>query len=435
MSKDYDAIVIGAGIIGCCTGYELAKRGYRTLNLDKMHGAGYGSTAASCAIIRFHYSTPDGVAMARESYYYWLDWAKYLRVVDEVGLARYINTGCLIFKAEKNHYLRQVMASLDELKVAYEELDPGAVKEFLPALDLRQFGPPVKRDDARFGEPTGDSVEGAIYVPESGLINDPQLSCHNVQRAAQAQGGKFRFNAEVVEILERDGRTTGVRLADGTTIEAPIVVNVAGPHSTRINRLAGVEDAMRIKIRPLKHEVCHVPVPAGSDFDVLGPIVSDGDTGGYLRPEAGGHVLLGSEDPACDELDWVEDPDDYNTSFSEQWLTQVLRLAQRIPDLPVPMRPKGVVDLYDVTDDWIPIYDRSDLPGFYMAVGTSGNQFKNGPVVGKLMAELISAVEAGHDHDRDPVSLHLKYTRRDLDLGFFSRLREINPASSFSVIG
>ncbi len=125
----------------------------------------------------------------------------------------------------------------------------------------------------------------------------------------------------------------------------------------------------------------------------------------------------------------------FNTGFSEQWFTQVMRMAQRMPDLPVPMRPKGMVGLYDVTDDWIPVYDRSDLPGFYMAVGTSGNQYKNAPVAGKLMAELISAVEAGHDHDRDPVRFRLKYTRHDLDLGFFSRLREINPESSFSVIG
>ena len=52
MSKSYDAIVIGAGIVGCCTGYELAKRGYRTLNVDKLHGAGYGSTSSSCDLSR-----------------------------------------------------------------------------------------------------------------------------------------------------------------------------------------------------------------------------------------------------------------------------------------------------------------------------------------------------------------------------------------------
>ena len=64
---------------------------------------------------------------------------------------------------------------------------------------------------------------------------------------------------------------------------------------------------------------------------------------------------------------------------------------------------RGFADLYDCSDDWIPIYDRSELPGFYMAVGTSGNQFKNAPVVGHCMAELIEACENGHDHDADPV--------------------------------
>jgi sarcosine oxidase subunit beta len=94
-----------------------------------------------------------------------------------------------------------------------------------------------------------------------------------------------------------------------------------------------------------------------------------------------------------------------------------------------------VVDLYDVTEDWIPIYDKSDLPGFYMAVGTSGNQFKNAPVVGALMAELITACEQGRDHDRDPLDFRLARTGRTLSLGFYSRRRQINPESSFSVLG
>ena len=116
-------------------------------------------------------------------------------------------------------------------------------------------------------------------------------------------------------------------------------------------------------------------------------------------------------------------------------MTQVMRVAQRIPALPIPGRQRGAVDLYDVSDDWLPIYDVSDLPGYYMGVGTSGSQFKNAPVVGKLMAKLIAEVEAGHDHDREPVHLDLKYTGRTCNIGFFSRLRELNPDSSYSVIG
>ena len=68
MNKSYDTIIIGAGIIGCCAAFELAKKGYNTLNVEKLGASGQGSTSNSCAIIRLHYSTPDGVAMAREGY-------------------------------------------------------------------------------------------------------------------------------------------------------------------------------------------------------------------------------------------------------------------------------------------------------------------------------------------------------------------------------
>jgi len=114
---------------------------------------------------------------------------------------------------------------------------------------------------------------------------------------------------------------------------------------------------------------------------------------------------------------------------------QVMREAQRVQDLPIPNQLQGVVDLYDCTDDWIPIYDKSDLPGFYMAVGTSGNQYKNAPVVGKMMSELIEACEKGLDHDAQPFQFHLTHIDRPFNVGFYSRLREINPDSSFSVIG
>jgi sarcosine oxidase subunit beta len=434
MSNRYDAIIIGTGIIGGAIGLDLAKRGSRTLNVDKLPAAGYGSTSNTCAIIRFHYSTAEGIAMARESYYYWLDWPKYIGATDESGMAHYINTGCLVIKNEENHFLEHVLPHLDDLKVVYEDLGPKELKDLLPYVDTRKFGPPVLAEDARFGQPTGEAINGAIYIPESGYINDPQLACHNQQRGCEARGGEFLFNAEVVDILTENGRAAGIKLADGTEILAPVVVNAAGPHSFKINRMAGVEEGMRIRTRALKREVCHVPSPKGLDFNVLGAMISDGDTGSYARPEVGNNLLVGSQDPECDPQEWV-DPDDYDQSFTDQWKTQVMRKAQRIPSLPIPEQQRGVVDLYDVSDDWLPIYDVSDLPGFYMAVGTSGNQFKNAPVVGKLMAELIARVEDGQDHDKDPVQFDFTYTRRTCNIGFFSRLREVNPDSSNTVMG
>ena len=81
---------------------------------------------------------------------------------------------------------------------------------------------------------------------------------------------------------------------------------------------------------------------------------------------------------------------------------QSLRLARRLPGLQVPSQKSGVVSAYDCTDDWIPIYDRTSLDGYYVAIGTSGHQFKAAPFVGVAMAALVDAVEAGHDHDDDP---------------------------------
>ncbi len=435
MTGKYDAIIIGAGIIGCCIAFELSKKGYKTLNVDKLAAAGHGSTSNSCAVIRLHYSTPDGVAMARDGFFYWLDWENYLEVSDPSGLAKYMNAGCLVTKTEKNQYLKHVMESLAALDVKYEELTPDEVEKKFPYIDTRKYGPPKLPDHPDFGQPTGGRLDGAVFIPESGYISDPILSTHNVQVAADAKGAEFLFNTTVVEIRRKNNRVVGITLEEGTAFDAQIVINVAGPHSYIINRMAGVEQGMKIKTRPLRQEVAHAPAPEGINYEGTAPLISDGDIGCYSRPEVGNHVLIGSEDPDCDTLEYVDDPDNYNRNFTEQWHTQVMREAQRIIGLRIPNAMQGVVDLYDCTDDWLPIYDRSDLDGFYMAVGTSGNQYKNAPVAGALMAYLIEKVEAGHDHDRDPLQYPLKYVNRRLNLATFSRLREINLDSSFSVIG
>jgi sarcosine oxidase subunit beta len=93
--------------------------------------------------------------------------------------------------------------------------------------------------------------------------------------------------------------------------------------------------------------------------------------------------------------------------------------------------------MYDASDDWIPIYDKSSLDGYYMAIGTSGNQFKNAGVAGRLMAELIDGCETkALDHDRDPLQLPLDYTGHTMNTAIFSRLRQsADSESSGSVVG
>jgi len=437
MNKTADAIIVGAGVIGSAVAFELAKRGYKTLNIDKLPTSGYGSTSNSCAIVRAHYSTWDGVAMAYEGFFYWDAWDDYIGVKDDRGMIKYMKTGSVLFKLEGEDHSSKCLKLFKEIGVEHEIWDLDKLKEMIPIFSHDQYDGTTRPDeDDHFWDKTGKKIEGAVYTPGSGYVSDPQLTSHNLQVAAEANDGKFMFNSEITEIRQQNGRVAGITLKTGEQIDSPIVVNVAGPHSFVINRMADVEKEMNIKTRALRHEVHHVPSPEGFDFEKDGFHTSDGDNSIYFRPETGNTILIGSEDPLCDPKEWIADPDNYNQQVTEsQWKAQVYRCARRIPQLKIPSRTSGVVDLYDVSDDWLPIYDKSSLKGFYMAIGSSGNQFKNAPVAGHCMAELIDACEKGHDHEKDPVKVKSVYTGLELNMGFYSRNREINPNSSFSVNG
>ncbi len=430
-----DAIIIGTGVIGAATAFELAKAGWKTLSLDRNATAGHGSTAGSCAIIRMHYSTLDGTAFAWEGYHYWRDWAEYLGLPDGSDLAPFRETGCLVMKTPANDHLSKHIRYSAELNIPHAEWGPDEITARLPIYALDSYAPPKARADAAFGEPNGGHLKGGVYWPNAGYVTDPALSAQNLMAAAKLHGAETRMGVEVAAILQENGRVKGVRLADGEEIHAPVVINVAGPGSSHINELAGVTGDMTIATRPLRQEVVHVPAPEGFDFEHDGTIVSDSDIACYCRPEHGNNILIGSEDPECDPHDWAASDTDYNHDFTEQWTTQAMRYGQRVPSLGIPSRMRGVVDLYDASTDWIPIYDKSALPGFYMACGTSGNQYKNAPIAGKLMAALVDYCEAGNDHDAAPLQFRLPYIDRSIDAGFYSRKRPINAESSFSVLG
>lgn len=435
MTETADALIIGAGVIGAAVAFEMAKSGYKTLTIDRNAQAGHGSTAGSCAIIRMHYSTLDGTAFAWEGYHYWRDWADYLGLPSGIPLAQFREVGCLVMKTEANGFLKKHIENSSVLNCPHEEWSADDITRNLPIYSLDSYAPAKGLDDPAFGQPNGGHLTGGVYWPNGGYVTDPALSAQNFAEAARTHGARFRLGEEVAEVLTENGRVKGVRTATGEEIHAPVVINVAGPASSIINEMANVLDDMTISTRPLRQEVVHVPAPEGFDFESGGMIVSDSDIACYCRPEHGNNILVGSEDPECDPHDWVEDDTAYNREFTEQWTLQAQRYGQRVPSLGIPNRPRGVVDLYDASTDWIPIYDKSSLPGFYMACGSSGNQYKNAPIAGKMMAALVDYCETGNDHDAQPLSFTLPYIGRKTNVGFYSRKRPINEESSFSVLG
>lgn len=435
MALQADVVVVGAGIIGCSTALELARAGRDVVVVDKAAGAGQGSTSASSAAVRFNYSTFAGVATAWESWHCWNDWARHLAAGSDAGLAELCRVGAVMLDVPLMA-LNDTCELFDRVGVPYETWDADALRDRVPGLDPGRHWPPKRLDDPAFWQEHTEEL-GALYMPEGGFVNDPMLAAHNLASAAERHGARFLFRELVTDIPRSEGRVSGVVLRSGHRIDAPVVVNVAGPWSGRLNKLAGVGRDFTVDVHPMRQEVHQVPAPPGFNTDArMGPVVGDLDLGVYTRPTPGGGLLVGGAEPACDPFDWVDDPDSVNPNRTQKLFdAQVTRAARRFPDLGVPATPSGIAGVYDVASDWTPIYDRTDLDGYYVAMGTSGNQFKNAPAAGQLMSTLIATVEDGHDHDVDPVHFRCPYIGHTVDLGSFSRRRAVNNDSSGTVMG
>lgn len=352
----------------------------------------------------------------------WQDWAGHLGVVDPDGMARFVRTGNLVFDTPDVDVDR-ITSIWRDLGIGWEALRADDVRARFPSLDLGRYAPPKRVDDPAFADdPAGDL--DAIFEPSAGFVDDPMLAAHNLAHAARHHGATFRFRTTVVGVRRDVRRIVGVDLDDGETILAPVVVNVGGPHSARLNEMAGVADEVAVSPRPLRQEVFTIPAPIGMRVEDGMPIIADLDVGQYFRPHLGGTLLVGGTEPACDALHWVDDPDQFDEHPTvAQFETTMFRLARRCPEIGIPHRPTGLAALYDASADWVPVYDRSSLDGWFMAAGTSGNQFKNAPLAGMFIRALVDAADRGHDHDAEPVRVRGRRTGLEIDLGAFSRRR------------
>ena len=424
------AIVIGAGVIGCSIAYEMASKGYEVLVIDKAQGPGQGSTSASSAVVRFNYSTFDAVALAWESFHCWKNWPEHLGKKQE-RYSQMIDVGVVMLDApvisgEKTSHL------FESVGIPYEVWNSSDLTANVSGIDAGKYWPPKKLSDDAFWEDANESL-GAIFTPNGGYIDDPLLATENLAQAAINSGVKFRFKSKVTAVLQEGNKVVGVQINGAENILADVVINAGGPWSNQINKLAGVGQDFTISVNPMRQEVHQINTPMNL---LPGPIIGDLDLGTYLRSTPNGSTLIGGTEPECDPLDWVDDVEAVNLNRTKELFeAQVTRAARRFPALQIPNSPSGIAGIYDVAADWTPIYDRTELDGFFVAIGTSGNQFKNAPMVGKLMTALIDAVRAGQDHDIEPVKVRAERTGNEINMSAFSRKRLFNADNTGTVMG
>jgi D-amino-acid dehydrogenase len=258
--------VIGAGIVGVATAFELQRRGFAVVLIDRDapgKGASYGNMA-SIAVTEFMPASrpsvwaqmpkwlldPEGPVRIRPSYLPKLTpwFLRFLeasrpsrvkaleaagavlcrRVYEDLnpllkaaGLSGLLSTeGCLSlyaneaeFKADREH-----IEVLERFGFRHDILVGEAIRDLEPALTTK--------------------IGRAVLFPDNRSVADPYRLVVALAEKFQALGGKVE-KGEVVGFEEGNGSVTAVRLKDGRRMAAATTVLCAGAYTGRLSRLLG----------------------------------------------------------------------------------------------------------------------------------------------------------------------------------------------------
>lgn len=219
-------LIVGGGIAGVATAWELSRRGVRdVVLLERDAGLGRRATGQSAAILRSVMAEP---AVRRAS----LQGSRFLRnPPPDFGAARPVDPCGLLLVADAG--------SRGELRDWH-----AALAGELELVDLA-----AEQVRARAPHWRGPCDHG-LYVPEEGRLDVPAILAA-FERGARAGGVEFRLGARVAALARTDSAVSGVVLADGTRIAAERVVLAAGAWSSELARAAGSPIRLEAKRRHL----------------------------------------------------------------------------------------------------------------------------------------------------------------------------------------
>lgn len=358
--QSYDAIVIGAGVIGSSVAYHLARLGARqVLVLDRLQ-IGAGTSTQSSGILRTHYSVIENVELAKRSWSVFKDFAGYLG--DEDASAGLVKCGYLICAPEgpKLEPLRQSLAGQERMGVEVRLLDRDAARELLPIAHF---------DDA--------ALIG--YEPEAGFA-DAYLVATGFARAARRLGVKIMEGVNVERLLMEGGKVVGVQTSQGS-FHSNTVISTQNIWATDIEQWTGVPTPVKAE----RHAVLALEGPEAYSFQM--PVFKDLGSPGMLYCRSyGGNQMLVSEGTVGETL---AAPDNEQGDISMDYVVEVgAQVAERFPSFGEAGLASSWTGVYDVTPDWNPVLGRlPDVPGLVVGYGFSGHGFKLSPGVGLVLAQ------------------------------------------------
>lgn len=348
--EQFDVAIIGGGIMGIASAYELARAGVRCVLLERDE-LGSGSTSRAAGGVRSQFSDATNIALGAHSLEVFRDFrSRFDQDIDFVGSGYLflLDNEADAADFESNVATQRAMGQHSTM------LTPSQAKELSPVIST-------------------DGLVAAAFNPDDAHCT-PESVVAGYARAARRLGADIRRHTAVTDIAAEGGRVTGVH-TDSGFIAAEAVVCAAGTWSGQVAGWAGVD----LPVQPLRrHIIVTEPVP----FDARKlPFTIDFTTSFYFHSEGSG-LLLG----APEEVDlW-----DFNTRNDPGWVEHLGELmAARAPGLADVELGRGWTGLYEITPDHNALIgEAADVQGFFYACGFSGHGFLQGPAVGQVMRDM-----------------------------------------------
>ena len=400
LPSECDVVVIGGGIMGVASAYYLALAGHSVVVIEKGRIGGEQS-GRNWGWVRQQARDIDELPLMMEANRMWRS------AEDELGSdIEWTQAGNLAIARDPARiaFFREWLSHALIMGLESHLLAPSEITAHLPGL-------------------AGEWL-GALYTPSDGHA-EPAKATWAFARGADRSGAELVEGCAVDRILTENGRVWGVETERGV-VRTGHVVCAAGVWSARLLRPLGLD----LPVRVVKNSVASTtPVAPITELAVgYHPVVSFRQrrsgalylaAGGWsdydLRLESFRHLRMFLPNYVKNRkmirlhvgkallrdigrllMPWTRDSPPWRsqrslspTASAEKVRTSVDEFRKLFPGLEFDV-VKTWAGYIDTTPDAIPVIDAVDEPaGLVIATGFSGHGFAMGPIVGRLVSELI----------------------------------------------
>ncbi len=359
-----DVVVVGGGVLGVSTAFNLAKLGAGKVILLERTALGAGGTGRSVATVEPLTLHPTVADLQHRSITVWKHFA------DEVGgdcgwtplpLALLVEAGDLSALA--------LAKQCHEHKCDFDTIAPEAFARMEPGANL-------------------DGIAEVGYSEDAGWVN-PELTTISYAEAAVALGVDIRTGVRATKIVTtgrsfvpvKGDRVVGIETSAGTIATDKLVL-AAGSWTGVLLRGAGLQDPLT----NVTHPVGVLDVPPGAQ--PLKHSLIDLPMAIYCRPAVGNRYVFSSMSSSDNSIPMDIEAEPASDPMAMQPIWE--RLIKRFPAFERAVMQPGWAGMWDMSKDGQPLVGPVEpLDGLWMAAGTSGIGFKLAPAIGEGLAQQV----------------------------------------------